>query len=160
LQSVEIGEEDILVQKLEAVNLSTPTDSTGLQFVELEGIDDAKLDQDTVNELHDLTLDDMGARPLVRLVLLQVAADLPQHLRFQGSLIPKGGTLFEELHLLVQDAVKTGQYHQIRRLSKLFKGFTFSLFKLNPCQGFLQKQFLPHRPSTRGMPSNYPLLRT
>jgi len=129
LQSVEIGEEDILVQKLETVNLSAPTDSTGLQFVELEVIDDAKLDQDTVNELHGFTLDDMSTRLIaIKHVLLQVAADLPQHLRLQRSLIPKDATLFEELHLLVQEAVKTGRYHRIRRLSKLFKGFTFSLF--------------------------------
>ncbi|KAF8340879.1 hypothetical protein F5887DRAFT_1225825 [Amanita rubescens] len=138
LQSIEVGEEDILVKKLEAVSLGTPTDGTGLQFVELEGIDDAKLDQITVKELHDLTFDGMGARPLVRLVLLQVAADLPQHLIFRGSLIPKDETLFGELHLWVQAAVITGRYHRIRRLS------------------FLQKRFL----HTSDMPSNYnyPLL--
>ncbi|KAF8340891.1 hypothetical protein F5887DRAFT_1225901 [Amanita rubescens] len=141
LQSVEISEEDILVQKLEAVNLSAPTDSTGLQFIELEGIDDAELDQVIVKMLPHFKPDHMDAVGLVALILSQVAGYLSQYLQFQGLPIPEDDPLFEELHLLVQTAVKTGQYHRIRRLS------------------FLQKGFLPHIPSTRdGMPSNYPLL--
>jgi hypothetical protein len=104
------------VRKLEAVNLSAPTDSTGLHFVKLEGIDDTKLDQDIMQMLRYFDLEAMKPMGLITLILLHVAASFPEHLKFQKLLIPKDGTLFEELHLLAQEAVKTGQYHQIRRL--------------------------------------------
>ncbi len=93
-----------------------------LQFTELGFISDRPLDGYMRSIAQHSKMDQLDPALFVRHVLLKLVERSPKYLRFQEDLIPDNGTpLFQVLHSLIKDAVKTGKYHHVRRLSMSFR---------------------------------------
>lgn len=103
-----------------------------LQFTDLGYIGDGLLNGYMRTIIQRSNIDRLDPALFVRLVLLKLVEISPKYLRFQEDLMPGDGTpLFQALHSLVKDAVKTGKYHHVRRLGMSFCTLSITIKSLS-----------------------------
>ena len=95
-----------------------------LEFIELTGIDDDALDQQlaaVIRALGIMANNVPDIKPLLETALMMLAQQLPTQLEFQFDRTSKlENTTYERLLGLLEEAIQSGNYSKLRRLSMSF----------------------------------------
>ena len=92
-----------------------------LEFIELTGINDDALDQELAERTRDMR---RNLRRNQEIVLMLVAQQLPAQLDFQLNLTFRlKDATYERLLGMLDEAIQSGKYYKLRRLSMSLAGF-------------------------------------
>ena len=113
-----------------------------LEFIELTGINDDALDQELAERIR-------GLRKTLDVVLMFLAQQLPTQpdLQFTTRISKLSDAAYERLLGVLNQAVQSGKYHKLRRLSMLL------LVIVTGNQLILHKELLQKSPAERDQPN-------
>ena len=99
----------------------SPARPNELESIELTGIDDYILDQKLAGLIRDLRSSVPDVKAVSETVLMLLAQQLPAQLEYQLYRISKlEHVVYERLLGLIDEAIRSGQYSKLRRLSMPF----------------------------------------